>query len=262
MPRDAGKEVVYSLELQPAVKEVEPGGTIHVHGRAQHALREGFVDAEVGGAHREVGEGDLDVHGRRDHVADHDEGEARPSGRNGFVDREVAEPVPEKELAGDLEVAVPPRRPLSRSLAQEDVLPAQDVEVEAAEGEERVVQPVLVLENEFRESVVRHDAVVVCASQAGEEAVRDGEEGHVLDVGVVLGAVRDDVVDIVVAFPPADGEAADEVGDEYTNAGIDVEVMCYAHVACIMDCEDELVPKEAEEDGGECEPLLLQEVVC
>jgi len=34
--------------------------------------------------------------------------------------------------------------------------------------------------------------------------VGDGEEGHVFDVRVVFGGVGDDVVHVVVAFPPAD----------------------------------------------------------
>lgn len=42
----------------------------------------------------------------------------------------------------------------------------------------------------------------------------DGEEGHVLDVGIVFGRVCNDVVDIVVAFPPANAEATKEVGDK------------------------------------------------
>ena len=41
----------------------------------------------------------------------------------------------------------------------------------------------------------------------------DGEEGHVFDVRVVFGGVCDDVVDVVVALPPAEAEAAEEVGD-------------------------------------------------
>ena len=100
----------------------------------------------------------------------------------------------------------------------------------------------LILEHESREWVVRHDSVVVRTSQAFEKSVADCEEGHVLDVGVVLGAVGYDVVDVVVSFPPANGQPAEKVGDEDSDASVDVEVVCYAHVACIMDGEDELMP--------------------
>jgi len=54
------------------------------------------------------------------------------------------------------------------------------------------------------EGVEGHGAVVVGGAEGGEEAVGDGEEGHVFDVWVVFGGVGDDVVDVVVAFPPAD----------------------------------------------------------
>ena len=63
------------------------------------------------------------------------------------------------------------------------------------------------------------------------------------DVRVVFGGVGDDVVDVVVAFPPADAEAADEVGDEDADAGVDVEVVRDAHVAGVVGGEDELVPE-------------------
>lgn len=47
--RDAREQMVYRLELQAAVKEVEPLWAIDVHSGPQHALREGFGDAEVCG---------------------------------------------------------------------------------------------------------------------------------------------------------------------------------------------------------------------
>ena len=61
----------------------------------------------------------------------------------------------------------------------------------------------LILDKEFCERVVCHDAVVVCRSERLEKAMGDGEERHMLDIGVVLRRVCDDVVDIVAAFPPS-----------------------------------------------------------
>lgn len=68
------------------------------------------------------------------------------------------------------------------------------------------------------------------------------KEWHVLDVGVMLGAVGYDVVDVVVAFPPANGQATEKVGDEDSDTGVYVKVVRYAHVASIVDGEDELMP--------------------
>ena len=89
------------LELQSSVEEIKPFGTIDIHSRPQHFLRKRLVHAEIGGAHREVAERDLHVQRRRDHVADHDEGETAADGRDGFVDDAVAEPGPEEDLADD-----------------------------------------------------------------------------------------------------------------------------------------------------------------
>lgn len=211
MPRNAWEQMVHGLELQTAVEEIEPLRAVDVHGRAQHALGEGLGDAEVCGRHGEVGEGDLDVHGHGYHVAEQNEGDAGAGCGDGLVDCEVAEPGPEEELAGDFEVAVPPCWAFARALAEEDVLPAEDVEVEAAEAEDGVVEVMLVWEDEFCEWVVSHDAVVVCRAKTLEEAMRDGEEGNMLDVWIVCWAVGYDVMDVVVTLPPAAAESAEEV---------------------------------------------------
>lgn len=132
--RDARVEVMDGLELQATVKEVEPFGAIDVHGCPQHFLWEGLVCAEIGSAHGEMAQGDLDVKGRGDHVADHDEQNSSAYGGDGFVDDAIAEPCPEKELAGKLEPAMPPGGSLLRSQTQEEIFPTQPIEVEATEG--------------------------------------------------------------------------------------------------------------------------------
>lgn len=49
MPGNAGVQVVNSLELEAAVEKVKPLRAVDVHGRAQHALREGLVRTQVRG---------------------------------------------------------------------------------------------------------------------------------------------------------------------------------------------------------------------
>lgn len=68
--------MMYSLELQPTMEEIQPLRTIHVHRRAEHALWERFGDAQIGCAHSEMAERDLDVYGHRYGMGDHDECEA------------------------------------------------------------------------------------------------------------------------------------------------------------------------------------------
>lgn len=242
---------MYGLELQPTVEEVQPGGTLDVHGGSEHFLGKGLVDAEVGGRHGEVGESDLDVKGRGDHVGDEDERDAAGEGRDGAVEDAVAEPGPEEGLAGELEVAVPPCGALLGGLAEEEVFPGEAVEIEAAEGEEGVVEVFLPGDGEAGEGVVGHDAIVVGGAEGGEEAAGDGEEGHVFDVGVVFRGVGDDVVDVVVAFPPAEREATEEVGDEDADDSVGCEGVRDTHVAGVVGGEDELVPEHAEAEAGD-----------
>ena len=123
VPRDARIEMVNGLELQASVEEIQPGGTIHVHGCSEHLLGERLGDTHVRSAHCEVGEGDLDVERGGDGVGDHDEGEAVPGARDGLVDDEVAVPGPEEDLSDELEVAEPPGLAFLRSLAEQKVYP-------------------------------------------------------------------------------------------------------------------------------------------
>lgn len=58
---DPRVKVMNSLELETTMEEVEPLWTVHVHGRPQHLLRKRLSSAKIGGAHREMAEGDLDM---------------------------------------------------------------------------------------------------------------------------------------------------------------------------------------------------------
>jgi hypothetical protein len=136
-------------------------------------------------------------------VAYHDEDESIPSRRDGRVNRQIAKPIPEEELACDLEVAVPPCRAFVRPGKQDEMCPGEAVEIESAHCENGVVKPVLIVYRKLRKGVITHNAFVVGASQTLEEAVRDGEERHMFNVGVVLGRVGHDVVYIVISLPPA-----------------------------------------------------------
>ena len=75
----------------------------------------------------------------------------------------------------------------------------------------------------------------------------DCEEGHVLNIRVVLGRVGHDVVDVVIPLPPAKREAAEEVRDYDTDHCVCLKRMCYAHVTGIMSGEAELVPEGPKE---------------
>lgn len=149
-------------------------------------------------------------------------------------------------------------RALTGDVLAKEVGPGEAVEVEAAEEHEGVVGVGLEGDEVGSEGVVGHDVFVEGGAEGGEAAVREGEKGQVFDVGVVLGRVGDDVVDVVVVFPPADGEAADEVCDEDANARVDLEVVCYPHVSGVVDDEDQLVPDCTHEDSADGVPAPVQ----
>jgi hypothetical protein len=53
--------------------------------------------------------------------------------------------------------------------------------------------------------------------------------------------VRDEMVHVVTALPPADRQAAAEVGNEETNQCIDPKDVCDGSVASIMGSEHDLL---------------------
>ena len=89
--------------------------------------------------------------------------------------------------------------------------------------------------------------------------MRHGEERHVFDIRIVLGGVRDDMMDVVVLLPPADGQTTDEVGDYDTNNAVDVENVRDTYVASVVGDEDELMPKAAERNCTRDVPAPSQE---
>jgi len=102
------------------------------------------------------------VERRGNHVGDHDKDKAVEIGRDGAVHDAIAEPGPEEDLAEKLEVAVPPCRATARGLTREEVRPGKDVEVEAAQGDDWVVEVGLVFDGEASDGVEGHDAIIVC----------------------------------------------------------------------------------------------------
>lgn len=99
---------------------------------------------------------------------------------------------------------------------------------------------------------------MIGAAQGVEETVGDGEEGHVLNVRVVFGGVGDNVVDIVVALPPAEAKAAEEVGDDYSDNGVEGEGVRYSHVTGVVGGEDQLMPEDAEEEPAGAVPAPME----
>lgn len=105
-------------------------------------------------------------------------------------------------------------------------------------------------DHEFGKGVVLHGEFVVGGCEVLEEAVADGEEGHVLDVGVVFGRIGYEVMHVVISLPPARAQAAEIIGDEHGENRIGVEVVRDADVRGIVDREGKLVPKEAKRKGS------------
>lgn len=188
VPRHTREQVVHGLELKTAVDPVEPRRAVDVHRGAELALGEGLGFAEVRGRHGPVGEGDLDVKGHSDNVRDEDEADADGPRGERAPDEEVAKDVPVAGHHGDFGGADPPggRVAEGRGLGREEVQPREEVEVEARHAHDGVVRVLLEGDEEVGGGVPDEGEVVVGGEDAAEKGGRGGEEGDVLDIGVVF----------------------------------------------------------------------------
>lgn len=188
VPRHTREQVVHGLELEAAVEPVEPRRAVNVHGGAELALGKGLGFAEVRGRHGPVGECDLDVKRHRDNVRDEDEADADGPCGERAPDEEVAEDVPVAGHHGDFGGANPPggRVAERRGLGREEVQPREEVKIEARDAHDGVVRVCLEGDEEVGGGVPDEGEVVVRGEDAAEEGGRRGEEGDVLDIGVVF----------------------------------------------------------------------------
>ena len=76
-----------------------------------------------------------------------------------------------------------------------------------------------------------------------------GENGHVLDIGIMLGVIRYEVVDVVIVTPPQERQTANVGRHDDADQSIKPVYVCDARVSSIMSCECHLVPKGTERDG-------------
>jgi hypothetical protein len=70
--------------------------------------------------------------------------------------------------------------------------------------------------------------------------------------------VGDEMVDVVAALPPADGQAAAKVGDEHGDQAVDLELAGDGTVRGVVGGEHDLVPEEPEEECRRHVPAVPQ----
>lgn len=256
------EQMVNSLELQTAVNKVQPGGTVDIHGGAQLALGERLGLAQVRVGHAPVRQGDLDVQRHGDDVGDEDKDDTVGPGRDRPPHQTVAEQEPVAGHAEDLGRLDPPSSALAegKGLGRDDVEPRQQVKVEASYTHDRVVSVLLVWDHKVGGGVPeKNEAVVVGGVDGLEEGRAGGENWDVLDIGVVLRMVCDQVVHVVAALPPSNGQATAEIGDEHADDAVSNKVVRDGTVASVMGREHDLVPEEAKADGRRDIPAHVKE---
>ena len=122
-----------------------------------------------------------------------------------------------------------------------------DVQVEPGNAHDDVVEVVLVRYEEASGSVVDEPLAVVRREELAEDAFVDCEKGKVLNVGVVLDRVANNVVHVVGLFPPSERDAAEGVSERDAPKEILAANVRNGVVADVVSQERELLPKERHE---------------
>jgi hypothetical protein len=254
------EHVVAGLELKASVEKVQPSRAFDIHGGAELALGEALGWAKVGGRHTPVAEGDLDVQKHGDAVGNEDKSNSDGPGGESAPQKSVAKDGPVASHEGNLNRAGPPSRAKVGGTGGHEVEPGEEVEVEASNGHDGVVRVLLVGDEEVGGGIPDKGKVVKGAQDGAEVGGRGGEEGHVLEIGVMLGHVCDEMVNVVRALPPSDAQTTAKVGDEGTNQRVGDEVAGDAAVAGVVSGEHDLLPEHAQEAGRAEVPLGAEKV--
>lgn len=141
-------------------------------------------------------ERDLNVERHSNGVADHDKDEAIPVGRKSLVDQTVTKPIPEEDLPSNLEPAVPSSSSLPRAFSEDKVLPREAVKIESSKAQDGIIKVVLNGHNDLSKGIVRQNSLVVGGKQVSEKTMADGKERQMLDIGIVLGVVGNNVMNL------------------------------------------------------------------
>mmetsp|Transcript_28149 Transcript_28149/g.89975 ORF Transcript_28149/g.89975 Transcript_28149/m.89975 type:complete len:534 (+) Transcript_28149:217-1818(+) len=252
--RNAREEVVLDLELQPAVEPVDERVADDVLRRAQlHAVPvvvpvDHLHGVAVVRLHREVAQADLHVQQPGDDVAHEREAELRGRRRAGHGRDERDVPRQEEHVRHHLVVAV------GHLVLGEEADPALHVEVEARQRHDGVVEPVLVRQQHARRGVEGDVALLVAGEEAelvAEDLGRHGEDGHVLDVRVVLHGVAHHVVHVVRVLPPVHADAGEQVADDEPRREVLGAHVGDAVVAHVVAEEGALLPEEPHHEARE-----------
>jgi len=81
------------------------------------------------------------------------------------------------------------------------------IEIQAGHGHDRIVEEVLIGNKELRHSIKQKVTFVMLRVKAFEKVVADSKDGQMLDVGVAVGVICDDMVYIVRVPPPRAADA-------------------------------------------------------
>jgi len=93
------------------------------------------------------------------------------------------------------------------------------------------VENMLRSDDELCERIVCHNAVVISTPQGIEGAVRNCKEGHMLNIGVVFWRIRDNIMNILVSFPPPQARSSNEICNHDPDNNINSEIVCDALVS-------------------------------
>lgn len=239
--RNTGEKMVLCLELESTVEPIHPPRAVNVHSSVKLNLEPMLLitsleSSAVVGVHGKVRKANLDVEDSTDGVGDKEEDEpvaglgdhAKDGSKPDGVDEHGTKLI---ETSTDLDTGVK---------TEDERL---DVKVNTGNSHDRVEEVVLVAGENLRGGVELLLKLVVTGVVSLEDLVGDGENGKMLNIGVMLNRVGHHMMRVVVSLPPLSTDAK-EGRDENSKVPVAVADVCDRVVAKIVTQKGKLLPED------------------
>mmetsp|Transcript_14621 Transcript_14621/g.22580 ORF Transcript_14621/g.22580 Transcript_14621/m.22580 type:complete len:234 (+) Transcript_14621:584-1285(+) len=212
--RNPRPNVVHSLELQTTMKPVHPCGTINVQRRKQLCSNISIGTIIIGhaliGGHTEMTQGNLHVQDARNIVRQDVKQHTTQDSRK--LHGQCVHPHMKPYQRPNLPLPLPH---ILRRAVNTDATGMQQtlhVQIEPRERHDGIVQPVLILDEHMRRFVQRKIIIEPRAENFTlQKPFRNGKNGQMLNVRIMLDRIGHNVVHIMTPLPPTDAEPRKKV---------------------------------------------------
>mmetsp|Transcript_5692 Transcript_5692/g.13311 ORF Transcript_5692/g.13311 Transcript_5692/m.13311 type:complete len:242 (-) Transcript_5692:467-1192(-) len=226
MSRQSREKMVLNLELESTMEPMGHPVGVNVQGGGKLMAEKIQILSTVDllteeraleGVHREMRTADLHVKNSSNHVRNQDKADSLSPSRE--LHSQNSEPCEIREHGHDF------GPPSLHIVTCEKHIQGLEVQVEASNGHDGIKEVVLHADQKFGSGIEVHHALVVIRVKRLEQPVVDAEDREMLNIGVVINGVGDNVMSVVVALPPSDGNSGRKWTHKEANSLVNITIV-------------------------------------